>query len=206
MQRSCYAAVSLCLAAVLLLGAGSFCAAGEFSAAQMKKMGVFLSNFTELGLCDIDSRDFLDPQHPERMIRFGIWHNYVNNYKSRIRACAVRGCPWGGLTLDGAYVTESIRRYFGYMFTAHGDVQNDHIRCHYDGTRYHFDGADGEAVYHVRVKEAETGADGLVHMRGELYLLDDASQSGGVCTAAAQPAEWKGKPSWTLVRLECSRR
>lgn len=52
MKRSWYAAASLCLAAVLLSGAGSFCAAGEFSAAQMKKMGVFLSNFTELGLCD----------------------------------------------------------------------------------------------------------------------------------------------------------
>ena len=59
----------LVLLFVLTVSASSLFAASD---AELKKMGVFLSNFTELGLYDLDESD----RYADELIYFGIWHNY----------------------------------------------------------------------------------------------------------------------------------
>lgn len=184
------------------------CAAGDFTQDQMKKMGVFLSNFTELGFYTVDSRDFADPLHPEKAIRFGIWHNYRNNYSndsnSRIKQCSA-SCPYGSLTIDGKYVAESIQKYLGFAFDRHQSVASDFIKCHYDGKAYHFEGADGEITPHARVLDARTISEGVIRLRGELFNPEEPSETMGTFTAEITPTTWKGKPSWNLLNLNCKR-
>ncbi|HPR90668.1 MAG TPA: hypothetical protein PLD93_04475, partial [Synergistaceae bacterium] len=91
----------------------AFGGAKGFSAAELKKMSTFLSNFTELGFMDFDAEVLTNEDEPDDMIRFGIWHNYINNYKSRIARCKKKDCEWGSLVIEGKYVTESIKKYFG---------------------------------------------------------------------------------------------
>jgi len=80
----------------------TFAASGSkkgFSAAELKRMSTFLSNFTELGFMDFDAEVLTNEDDPADMIRFGIWHNYINNYKSRIARCKKKNCEWGSLCI-----------------------------------------------------------------------------------------------------------
>lgn len=176
--------------------------AGDFTPAQMKKMGIFLSNFTELSFYNVDVRDFVDPLHPEKAIRFGIWHNYVNNFRSRCGHCDP-SCPYGSLVMDAKYVTESVEKYLGFGFTRHQSVQTDFITAHYDGHRYHFEGADGERVLYARVREATRITKGIIRLRGILYDTEEPSEQKGTFTAEITPDTWKGKESWHLLNLSC---
>ena len=140
------------------------------------------------------------------MIRFGIWHNFMNN-RSRIQPCATHECPWGSLTIDCSSVRDSLRRYFGYnlrqcLSASHPDSASPSDRFHFDGTRYHFEGAAGEAVYHARVDGARQGADGLIEMNGIVYSADDEKDILGSFTAQARPHIWKGKNALAIVSLK----
>lgn len=178
----------------------------NFSAADRKAMGVFLSNFTEIGMMKFTADDVLDTAHPYEMIRFGIWHNFMNN-RSRIQPCATHECPWGSLTIDCASVRDSLRRYFGYnlrqcLSASHPDSASPSDRFHCDGTKYHFEGAAGEAVYHARVDGARQGADDLIEMNGIVYSADDEKDILGSFTAQARPHIWKGKNALAIVSLK----
>ena len=175
--------------------------AAEFSAQDMKAMGVFLSNFTELGFLNVKASEFLDEKAPGDMIRFGIMHNYVNNFKSRIKPCPVKDCKWGSLVIDGAHVRDSLKRYFNHDLKQLPSVEDADPPYHFDGKNYHFEGADGEAVHHAAVTKAETGKDGLVHMSGEVYNAEDRKDVLGTFTALARPHTWNGKKTWALVEL-----
>lgn len=204
MKKPVFALFVWALTLTVLCAPQAPCAAGEFTPAQVKKMGVFLSNFTELGFYTVDHRDFLDPLHPETAIRFGIWHNYRNNFHSRIARCTA-SCPYGSLRVDGKYVTESIEKYLGFTFSGHQDVNSDFITCHYDGRAYHFEGADGENNAYVRIREAHKVSEGVIRLRGEMYNPDDPSETMGTCHAEITPSVWRNKPSWNLLNLECTR-
>ena len=169
-------------------------------------MGVFLSNFTEIGMMNFTADKVLDTAHPYEMIRFGIWHNFMNN-RNRIQPCATHECPWGSLTIDCSSVRDSLRRYFGYnlrqcLSASHPDSASPSDRFHFDGTRYHFEGAAGEAVYHARVDGARQGADGLIEMNGIVYSADDEKDILGSFTAQARPHIWKGKNALAIVSLK----
>ena len=164
----------------------------NFSAADRKAMGVFLSNFTEIGMMNFTADDVLDTAHTYEMIRFGIWHNFMNNR--------------GSLTIDCASVRDSLRRYFGYnlrqcLSASHPDSASPSDRFHCDGTKYHFEGAAGEAVYHARVDGARQGAD-LIEMNGIVYSADDEKDILGSFTAQARPHIWKGKNALAIVSLK----
>ncbi|MDY4033652.1 MAG: hypothetical protein SOY64_11450, partial [Pyramidobacter sp.] len=89
-------------------------------AAELKRMSIFLSNFTELGYYGFDvgedgSDGLLHMKSEEglaELIRFGVWHNYANNFKSRVKRCADKNCPYGSLTIDGKFVAETVKKYF----------------------------------------------------------------------------------------------
>jgi hypothetical protein len=194
-----------CLIFVLLFVSPTFAAGGEknFSATELKLMSTFLSNFTELGFMNFDAATFLKS---DEIIRFGIRHNYINNYKSRIAKCKIRDCPHGSLVIDAKHVTESIEKYFAVDFKDHKSVKPDYefykeYEYHYDGKLYHFEGADGEAVYYARVDKAVRNSSGQIVMTGELYNADDKDDKLGKFEAAAKPYKYGGKDTWAIISM-----
>jgi hypothetical protein len=156
----------VCLIFALLFVSPAFAAGSgkNFSAAELKLMSTFLSNFTELGFMNFDAKTLTNPNDPADMIRFGIWHNYRNNFKSRVSPCKVKGCKWGSLTIEGRYVTESVKKYFDVSYTKLASVTESDPPYYYDGKIYHFEGADGEAVYFARADKAFLDTSGHVVM------------------------------------------
>ena len=182
------------------------CLAQDAGAKERASMGVFLSNFSEVHMLNFDAADVLNPEKPYAMIRFGIWHNYINNYKKRIRNCTDAGCKWGSLTIDGRYVKESIERYFGYKLKECPSVEGSLAPTpadsyHFDGKVYHFEGAAGEAVYHAKVDRAWQREDGLFEMQGRMCLAEDMEDCPARFTALARPHVWKGRKTWAAVSL-----
>ncbi len=177
---------------VCLLSLGTTVQAKEFSNAQMKKMSVFLSNFTELYFYNFSAKEILNEKNPADMIRFGIWHNYINNYKSRIKPAGNK------LSIDGKFVKESVKKYFNYNIKNLKSVG----RFTYDGKKYTFDGADGEAIYYAKVTSAKTIADGVIEMKGYLYNADDESDRNGTFTALAKPYTYGGKNTWSIISMK----
>ena len=178
----------------------------NFSTEERKRMSVFLSYFTEIGMMNFTAEDVLNTDTPYEMIRFGIWHNFMND-DSHIQPCAAYGCPWGSLTIDCAYVKDSLQHYFGYnlrqcLSATHPDSSSPYDKYQFDGTRYHFEGAAGEAVYYTRVNEARQRTDGLIEMKGIVYNADDKKDILGNVTALAKPHTWKGKNTLVIVSLK----
>ena len=169
----------------------------------MKLMGTFLSNFTELLIFDLDAAAFLKS---DEIIHFGVGHNYINNYKSRIADCKVKNCPHGSYTIDAKHVTETVKKYFGADFKDHRSVKPEYAsyreyEFYFDGKLYHFDRGAGEAVYYARVDNAAKNPSGNVVMTGELYNAEDAKDILGTFEAVAKPHKYGGKDTWSIVSL-----
>lgn len=173
-----------------------FCgAAFGASQSEMKRMGVFISNFTEVGMFHIDTDEISDSE----LAYFGIWHNWHNNFKSRIKPCPNKKCPYGGYVIDKKYVAESVEKYFAREIE-HQSTDNPRTG-HYDGKRYyHFDGADGEAVQ-ARVTQVRKRGDTVV-MRGVTYWPDNDDIEGSPFTATAEPYKYGGKNTWSILTLD----
>ncbi len=176
----------------------------KFSKEELKRLSLFLSNFTELSMFNFTARDVLNTAKPYDMIRFGIWHNFINNSK-RVKPCATNGCKWGSLTIACPYVQNTIQKYFGYdlkqcLSAKNPESNSSTDNFHFDGKIYHFEGADGEAVYYARVDEATQGADGLIEMKGVVYNADDKDDILGNFTAFAKANS--GKNPYAIVSLK----
>ena len=209
-MKSKFFYVAVTLMFILIMAPYAYCkdaeepeaAQKEFSSAELKKMSTFLSNFTELGFMDFEAKAITNPDDPADMIRFGIWHNYRNNYDSRIIPCNLKNCEHGSLMIDGKYVTESIKKYFGFEYNKLVSVMESDPPYYYDGKYYHFEGADGEATYFASVKEAVADASGQVVMRGELYNAEDETEILGTFEAVAKPHVFVGKNVWAIISLK----
>lgn len=180
---------TLCALIVMMIFSG---AAFGASSSELKRMSTFVSNFTELGMMNFHVDDLSDSE----LADFGIWHNYRNNFKSRIQHCPKKNCPYGSLIIDKSYVAESVKKYF--------DREIDHQSAsdsygHYDGRVYHFEGADGESAFYARVYEAEKQGN-IIIMRGETYEPEHGSE-GSTFTARAKPYKYNGKNTWAIVSL-----
>lgn len=176
--------------------------------AELKKMSTFLSNFTELGFMNFDveaggSDELLHMASPGAapdLIRFGIRHNYVNNYKSRIFQCQIKDCPHGSLTIDGEYVAESVKKYFD-LDLKNKSVTGSDPPYYYSGQLYHFEGADGEATYYADVKEVFQTDRGHLRMTGEIYNADEVKDRPATFVATARPHKFGGKDTWAILSL-----
>ena len=201
--------IFLCLALVCLFASSAVAASGEekFSAAELKLMSTFVSNFTEVRLFDFETETLLQSDY---IIRFGVWHNYINNFKSRIARCKTKDCPHGSLVIEPRHVTDSIVKYFGADFKDHRSMKPDYefykeYEFYYDGRLYHFEGADGEAVYYARVDNAVKNSSGQVIMTGELYKANDKNNKFGKFEAVAKPYKYNGKDTWAIISLQTDR-
>ena len=187
--------------------------AGDFSAAQLKKMGTFLSNFTEVRMNNFTAQEILDPSHPYEMIRFAIWHHHINNGDRTIKPLK---SPYGDAALDGKYVRESLKRYFDYDLKRLPSVREPEglsgcsqckpVEYHSDDVRYYFYKADaisgGDPAYYAKVTQADKLPDGNVQMKGFLYNAEEPSDVLGPFIALAKPHTWKGKPTWAIIRIK----
>ena len=178
-----------------------------FTAQQLKLMSTFLSNFTEQGFYDFDVKksgddDTLhlgDPSNAD-LIRFGIRHNYINNFKSRIKKCTKKNCEYGSLVIDAKFVEESVKKYFDIDLKHHSVDESD-PPYHFDGKLYHFEGADGEATYYADVKKAEKKGS-VVYMTGDIYNIEDKDDRPYTFEATAKPYKWKGKDTWAILSMK----
>lgn len=182
---------SLTAAAIACAQSGTKMAATE---AELKRMSVFLSNFTELGFWDIDSPAAMAR---EDLVRFGIRHNYINNFKSRI---INKKTQHGDLAIEAKWVAESVKKYFD-LELKHASVLESDPPFFYDGKFYNFHGSDGEAVYYARVGVAYKLPDGNIRMTGELYNADGNDDTVFPFEAVAKPYKFGGKDTWSIVSI-----
>ena len=208
----------LCVIVLVLALAG---AAFGASKADMKRMSVFISNFTEAGMFNFDMKaDFDDdedqqegepkthlgmPANVTELVRFGIIHNYINNYKSRIRKCSDKKCESGPLTIEAKFVNESVRKYFG-VDLAKKDLsfidEDQTVAFSFDGKLWHFD-ADSfrepgnDTVYYADVQGVTQRAGGNLMFAGEIYNSKKITDRPGMFAATVKPS---GK-SWVIVDM-----
>ena len=174
----------------------------KFSPDSMKEMSAFISGFAELGMLNFKAGELLDEDNPEKMIHFGIRHNYVNNYENRVQECKTQNCPFGSLTIDGKYVQESVGRYFGCDLEQCSTVESEDYYYYFDGERYHFDGgAAGKKIYYALLGRAWSSDAGLVEMMGCIYNVE-TDELAGYFNAVARPRKWDGKDTLTILSME----
>jgi hypothetical protein len=202
-NRRVFAASLSAVLAVLVMTFPSFAAETKLNVkpAELKSMSTFLSNFTELGMMDFETAKLKRAD----LVHFGIWHNYINNYHSRILPAKDRDREHGDLLIEGKYVSESIKRYFALDFKDHGAVDDDYHPYYYDGRCYHLYGADGEAAVHARVEAVYRDASGRLRMAGEVYYPDGQSEERYGFTALAKPWKYKGKDTWAILSFKVAK-
>ena len=206
------------LCAVMLLVLASGAALGA-SKAEMKRMSVFISNFTEAGLFNFDMKaDFDDdedeqegepkihlgmPGNASELVRFGIIHNFINNYKSRIKKCSDPNCESGSLTIEGKFVAESVRKYFGVDVDAEAVKDDPAAAFSYDGKLWHFDPdsfrepGEEEKVYYADVQGVTKRAGGNLMFAGDIYNSRQITDRPGIFAATVRPS---GK-NWIIVDM-----
>ena len=192
-----YGILAVCVLA--LLSAGRLWAApGE---KELKAMSVFVSNFTEQGIMDVVTEEMAQPDKYPDLVRFGIRHNYINNFKSRIEANKENAREHGDVRIKASWVEESVLKYFGLKIKADRSVEQVYPPYHFDGTSFHFQAADGEATWHAKVKKASSTQKGVWEISGEVYNADDPTDILGGFKAVIKESVWKNKPHYVMVRL-----
>ncbi len=171
--------------------------AKDFSTTELNRMSVFLSNFTELDMYNFTANDIVDNAQSDDMIYFGIFHNFINNYKSRIQKCHSDNCSHGSLVIQGKYVKESLKKYFDYDLTAFSSTE----RFYYDGSYYYFNPYNSKTTLYARVSHARQMSDGLVEMHGFFYNAKDKNDTYGSFTALAKNHTHNNKKTWAIIQL-----
>ena len=187
----------LCILALLSAG----CAWAAPREKELKAMSVFVSNFTEQGIMDVVTEEMAQPDKYPDLVRFGIRHNYINNFKSRIETNTKNTREHGDVRIKASWVEESVLKYFGLKIKADKSVEQVYPPYHFDGTSFHFQAADGEATWHARVKKASNPQKGVWEISGEVYNADDPTDILGGFKAVIKESVWKNKPHYFMVRL-----
>ncbi len=168
---------------------------------EIKAMGVFLSNFTELGFMDINVEEMSSPDNYPDLIRFGVFHNYINNFKSRIQQNRDNPGDRGDLRIKAGHVEESVQKYFGVKIKADRSVDQSDPPFFFKNGYFSFWGADGEAPWYARVKTATSPQTGLWELQGEIYNADDPKEIYGNFNAKIKEAMWGKKQTYVMVSM-----
>ena len=175
---------------------------------EKKRMGIFISNFTELGMYEFDleedgSDEILhlgSPYSMGELIRFGVGHNIINN-KKLIQKCKREDCDFGSSTIAKESVAASVKKYFD-LPVKHQKVLGDAPEIDYDGKLYHFDKKNfaNDTIYYADVQEVSKSKN-FVTMEGELYELDNPKHRPATFVAKAKPYKWNNKDTWAILSL-----
>lgn len=162
---------------------------------ELKRMSVFISNFTELDLYNFDSSSITMDQ----LIDFGIYHNYLNN-SSLIKH--VENQNDYDSSISAKNVAASVRKYFDLRVT-HQDAKSENQVFPYKDGKYYFYAADGVPT-EAKVREFSRKGK-VITMKGELYRYnaeEDKDEVIGEFTATAKPHKWNGKDTWAILSLK----
>ena len=202
MKRKLFAGMFLLAVALLSMGAAK-------QSDELKRMGIFISNFTEAGLYDFDleadgdpnSAHFGDPAFDGDLIQFGITHNVINNPKTTIKKCPDKKCAWGGNIISGSAVSASISKYFD-LTVKNRSIEDSTPELYYDGKNYHFKAATWkpDTVYYADVQEVSRRGK-VITMTGELYNIKNKKDRPATFTATAKPHVWNDKDTWAILSL-----
>jgi hypothetical protein len=159
-------------------------------AATLKRMSVFVSNFTELDMFEIDNRNFMKYGD---IVYFGVMHNHLNNPKT------VKTTKDGRFAVDYSAVFASAKKYFSFDAET-GDAR---ISAKYNGLEFECKGDSfifkkpaNRKIYYARV--TETLKDGsLILMKGKIYEKSNPENVLGPFYAYAEPADG----TWILVSI-----
>ena len=207
MKRRIFLALLVLFVALLSLGASK-------KSDELKRMSIFISNFTEQNMSNFDmdedgDNDFMhlgDPEYADILLHFGIIHNIINNPKSTLKTCPDKKCPYGKNIMSGQAVTASIKRYFGVSVKPAKlpEAGDPDFAVHYDGKNYHFNAAtirgDVDEVYYADVQKAKPEGN-IIVMSGELYNTKNKKDRPATFTATAKPHKWNGKDTWAILSL-----
>ena len=206
MKRRIFLAVLLVFAALLSLGASK-------QPGELKRMSIFVSNFTEQNMYNFDmdedgDNDLMhlgDPEYADILLHFGIIHNIINNPKSTVKTCPDKKCPYGKNIMSGQAVTDSVRKYFGVSVKNQKLPEgNDDDSVQYDGKNYHFNAAvlrrNFDEVYYADVQKTHPEGN-IIVMTGELYNVKNKKDRPATFIALAKPHVWDGKDTWAISAL-----
>ena len=198
------------LALVFVMLFSFTCFAAEKPGGEIKRMSIFISNFTEVGLYDFDIYEdgndnsilhLGNPENVGELIRFGIEHNVINNPKTRVKKCKIENCEHGAYTIDGKFVSESVKKYFD-MEVENQSLLDSSPECYYDGELYHFNKhEEADAVYYADVQSVSQ-KNGIITMKGEIYDTKNKSDRPARFTATAKPYTWDKKNTWSIISLK----
>ena len=201
-----FLALALILAVIFSISGAAFAASKKND--EKKRMGIFISNFTELGMYEFDIEEegpdeilhLGDPYSMGELIRFGIGHNIINN-KKLIQKCKREDCDFGSSTISKESVAASVQKYFD-LPVKHQKVLGDAPEIDYDGKLYHFDKKAflNDTIYYADVQDVTKGNNFIV-MEGELYELDNPKHRPATFVAKAKPYKWNNKDTWAILSL-----
>ncbi|MGV8019186.1 MAG: hypothetical protein AB2L26_13535 [Ignavibacteria bacterium] len=141
---------------------------------EQKKLNIFFSNFSEVGLKPFSSGSAAD----EELINFGVLHNYKNNLSKFEKVDNLNS------KIKEEHVSASIKKYFGINFSGHkstGDFK-------YKNGYYYVSIADGEAFTFSQVEKLnDMGGD-----KYSAYVNVYTAGSGWTGDVHASPKKWGG--------------
>ncbi len=191
MKRKIFLCTLLLLAVVLSTGASK-------QSDELKRMGIFISNFTETTMYEFDINELSD----EELIRFGIGHNVINNPKSTVKKCTRKNCQYGSSVMPKEAVAASVKKYFDLDVEHQSILDDDDEGIYFDGKNYHFNPEDygGGVIYYAEVQNVRRGKNNIT-MEGELYNTKNKKDRPGFFVAKAKPHKYNGKNTWAILSL-----
>lgn len=164
----------------------------KLSQSEMNKISLFLSNFTEVSLYNFNIKRY----NTSDLIRFGVWHNFINNFQSRIQQYKN-----GKLFISKSYVEESIKKYFALNFNKHRTVNY----YTYNGKGYIFDGAVGDPVMYAKAIKVFNICNNQLEVIGTYYNVDNpATTAEGSIQAVIKRYKYGGKNTYCLISISAT--
>lgn len=164
------------------------------AADELKRMSIFLSNFTEVGFYEISDVANLSL---DELVYFGVRHNCINNKK------LIKQERNGMQSIDGKSVVESVKKYFAL------DIKPlDLDSASYSGKDYDYDGKEyqflsdtgKDKVYYAQVIGVYKDGN-KIRMEGKIYNIKNSKDVLGSFSAYAKPWKYGGKDTWALLSM-----
>jgi hypothetical protein len=135
------------------------------------------------------------------LIRFGILHNYINNFNSRVTRCETKTCEWGPYQIDGKYVVESVKKYFD-LNLKNASVTDSDPPYYFDGKFYHFNEWDDGDTYYADAKEIVEEGGEVLRIKGEIYNKKNGKDRPATFEATVKPFKFGGKDTWAILSFK----
>ena len=156
-----------------------------------KRMGIFISNFTELDMYEIPH---VSAMTGDELVYFGVGHNWINNPKQIKKA---RG---GKVSVDNKRVADAVKKYFALDLGNPRSAVYDGVEYSFAKGAYAFPTPGKKTVYYARVTAAYRDGDEII-MTGDVYNLKNPAEVRGPFYAYTKAWKWGGKNTWALISL-----